>query len=444
MSESDLSLLDFIWRAGAVILLVAANGLFVAAEFGLVSARRTRIDRLAQDGDQKAKLAQKAIQSLDRYISGTQLGITVASLGLGWIGEPAVASAIEQLFRNLPAPLDQVATHAAASTIAFLIIIFLHIVLGELAPKAFALQHPEDTSRWLAAPLILFTQATNPFIWLLNGAANGLLRIVGAKPPSEAERVHQPEEIVMLVKQSKESGQLDDDDVRLIEGVFEFSEKRARDVMTPRTDVVGLPIDTTVDEALGLVSETGRSRYPVYRNSLDDIVGIVHVKQILVSLRDKKNVPISHLMMEPMFLPGTREIEDVLTDMQRLKAQMAVVLDEYGGTAGIVTMEDLIEEIVGEIYDEYDEAESLPDAGTDGITVAGDTEIDDLNKKFGLSIETEDYQTIGGLAFGKLGRLPQPGDRIQLDDLMLEVLEMEEKRVAKIRIVTVGKSQSSS
>ncbi|MFQ5704594.1 MAG: hemolysin family protein [Gemmatimonadales bacterium] len=444
MPESDLSLLDFIWRAGAVFLLVAANGLFVAAEFGLVAARQTRIDRLAHDGDKKAKLAQKAIQSLDRYISGTQLGITIASLGLGWIGEPAVASAIEQLFRNLPPPLDQIATHAAAATIAFLLIIFLHIVLGELAPKAFALQHPEATSRWLAAPLILFTQATNPFIWLLNGAANAILRLVGAKPPSEAERVHQPEEIVMLVKQSKESGQLEDEDVRLIEGVFEFSEKRARDVMTPRTEVVGLPADITIEEASDRVSEAGRSRYPVYRGSLDDIVGIIHVKQILAALRHNKGGTIAELMREPHFLPGTREIEDVLTDMQRLKTQVAVVLDEYGGTAGIVTMEDLIEEIVGEIYDEYDEAESLPDAGTEVITVAGDTEIDDINKKFGLGIETDDYQTIGGLAFGKLGRLPQPGDRVQMDGLVLDVLEMDERRVEKVQIIPVDNLEPGS
>ena len=239
----------------------------------------------------------------------------------------------------------------------------------------------------------------------------------------------------MLVKQSKESGDLEDEDVRLIEGVFEFTEKLARDVMTPRTEVFGLSTDISVGTAADQVAEVGRSRYPIYGESLDDIVGIVHAKDILSALREHGSDPISSLIRQPLFLPGTREIEDVLADMQRLKTHMAVVLDEFGGTAGVVTMEDLIEEIVGEIYDEYDEVESLPVAGKDGATVPGDTEIADLNKQFGVNIDGGDHQTIGGLVFGVLGRLPQQGDQVRQDGVVLEVLGMDKLRVDMVKLV---------
>lgn len=432
----DISLQSFLLRAAAVLVLVAANAFFVAAEFALVASRRTRIDAMVRKGDRKAKLAQKAIQSLDRYISGTQLGITAASLGLGWVGEPALAGAIGNTFQGLPAPFNAIATHAVASTIAFIIITFLHVVLGELAPKAVALLYPEATSRWVAAPLIGFTEATNPFIWVLNGSANALLRLFGMRPASEAERVHQPEEIVMIARQTQVAGQLASQDVRMIEGVFEFTEKHARDVMTPRTEVLALPADLTIADAVRRAADAGRSRYPVYRESLDDIVGIVHVKQLLRWMATRPAEPVTAVMREALFVPGTREVEDVLTDLKRLKAQMAVVLDEYGGTAGIVTMEDLIEEIVGEIYDEYDVAEPAPEVGADGVVLRGDTEIEDVNKRFGLKLSEDDYTTIGGFVFGELGRLPKSGDRIQVKGATFVVTDMDGRRVGKLKMTT--------
>lgn len=431
----DITLSQFLWRAAAVLILVAANAFFVAAEFSLVASRRTRIDAMVRRGDRQAKLAQKAIQSIDRYISGTQLGITAASLGLGWIGEPALAGAIESVFRGLPGPFDVIATHAVASTIAFLIITFLHIVLGELAPKAVALVHPERTSRLVAAPLIAFTEVTNPFIYVLNGSANLLLRLLGMRAPSEAERVHQPDELLMLARQSHRAGALDREDVRMIEGVFEFTEKTARDVMTPRTDVVAFPVDITIDEAARRAAQAGRSRYPVYRDSIDDVVGIVHVKQILAALTDGRDGQIASMMRPPIYVPGSREVEDVLADLKRLKAQIAIVLDEYGGTAGIVTMEDLLEEIVGEIYDEYDVTAPQPTTAQDGVTLPGDMEIEDVNTRFGLKLANGTYQTIGGFVFGSLGRLPAAGDRVETDQALLEVLAMDGRRVEKIKMV---------
>jgi CBS domain containing-hemolysin-like protein len=434
----DLSATSLLLRASAVMVLVAANAFFVAAEFALVAARRTRIEAMVRRGDAKAKAVKKAVQSLDRYISGTQLGITLASLGLGWIGEPAVARVLEAAFQNLPGPLDRVATHAVAATVAFLLITFLHIVLGELAPKAVALLYPETTSRWVAWPLIQFTTITNPFIWILNGTANRLVRLFGARPVSESERVHAPEEILMLLEQSQKSGRIARQDVKFIEGVFEFTEKTAKDVMTPRTQVVALANTLTVREAAERVAQTGRSRYPVYRGSLDDIVGVVHAKQILSRLLTRPEDPVESIAREALFVPGTREVEDVLADMKRLKTHIAIVLDEYGGTAGIVTMEDLLEEIVGQIYDEYDRSEPAAVTAADGIVLPGSLEIEEANERYHLGLSEEEYQTVGGYVFGKLGRLPKAGDRVPIPGGTLEVLEMDGKRVGRIKLTRTG------
>jgi CBS domain containing-hemolysin-like protein len=273
----------------------------------------------------------------------------------------------------------------------------------------------------------------------LNGSANGLLRLFGIRAPGEAERVHQPEEILMLVRQSQRAGSLEREDVRMIEGVFEFTEKNARDVMTPRTDIVALDADVTVAQAAEQIKGVGRSRYPIYGETPDDVLGTVHIKDILAAMPERGHEPITSIARDPFFVPGTREVEDVLADMKHLKAQMAVVLDEYGGTAGIVTMEDLLEEIVGEIYDEYDRTEPLPQADTDGVVLPGETEIEDLNEQFTVALSDEDYQTIGGFVFGALGRLPKPGDRVSVGTLKFEVLSMDGRRVGRLRMSGAGR-----
>ncbi len=417
----------------AVVVLVLANAFFVAAEFALVGARKTRLDELARAGDGKARLARRAVQSLDRYISATQLGITLASLGLGWIGEPALAHLIEGGFAWLPAPAGVVATHATASIIAFIIITVLHIILGELVPKALALLYPEAVSTWVAAPLMGFSWVMAAPIAILNGTANRLLRLMGIDPPGETERLHSPEEIRMLVEQSTEGGSLLQEDARLLEGVFEFSEKTAQEVMTPRTQMVALEADRTVEEAADEVAVARRSRYPVYTESLDEIVGVVHTKDILTALRSHPGQPLREVMRPPLFVPGTREVEDVLADMKRLKTHLAVVLDEYGGTAGLVTMEDLLEEIVGPIYDEYDRQERAP-ADDVAPRLDGATPISDFNAEYDESLDDTDYTTIGGYVFGQLGRLPRPGDRVSAGAHALEVLEMEGRRVKSLRL----------
>ena len=417
-----------------VLLLVAANAFFVAAEFALVGARRTRLDEMARAGDGKARLARKAVGSLDRYISATQLGITLASLGLGWIGEPALAHLFEGAFAGFPAPLNVLATHTVAVAIAFSIISILHIVLGELVPKALALLYPETISSWLAAPLMGFAWVMSVPIYILNGAANRLLRLVGVEPPSDAERLHSPEEIRMLVEQSTEGGSMLKGDARMLEGVFEFSEKTAQEVMTPRTQMKALEADLTIEEASDEVAVARRSRYPVFTESLDEIVGIVLAKDLLTALRQQPGQPVRTIMRPPLFVPGTREVEDVLTDMKRLKVHLAVVLDEYGGTAGLVTMEDLLEEIVGPIYDEYDPQDRA--ATPEGAPLLdGATAISDFNSEHDAELDDAEYNTVGGYVFGELGRLPRVGDRVGVGERVLEVAEMEGRRIRSLRLL---------
>ena len=410
------------------------NAFFVASEFALVGARRTRLEEMARAGDRKSGLARRAVQSLDRYISATQLGITLASLGLGWIGEPALAHLIEDLIGFLPDTAAVIAAHTVASIVAFAIITVLHIILGELVPKALALLFPEQVSGWVVVPLMGFSWVMAGPIWLLNGTANWLLRVFGIDPPGEHERLHSPEEIRILVEQSTEGGSLLTQDARLLEGVFEFSEKTAQEVMTPRTRMEALAADMTVEAAADEVAELGRSRYPVYTESLDEIVGVVHAKDILAALRQRPDALVKDVMREPFFVPATREVEDVLTDMKRLKSHLAVVLDEYGGTAGLVTMEDLLEEIVGDIYDEYDASEALRPA--EGAPVLdGSMTVADFNERFETTLDDTDYNTLGGYVFGELGRLPKRGDRVIVEGRTLEVVEMDGRRVKSLRLV---------
>ena len=430
-----LSSSSLLLRGAVLVALVAANAFFVAAEFALVAARRTRIDAMVRQGDRKAKTVQAALQDLYGLLSATQLGITLASILLGYVAEDTVAILLRNLAEHLPLYLQWIARAGIASTVAVATVSFMHVVFGELAPKAWAISFPEAISRWIATPLILFSRIARPLTFLLNRSARLLLRLTGLRSsPQEMERIHSPEEIVMLAEQSQRSGALAKTDVRMIEGVFEFTEKTARDVMTARTDVIALPADLTVAAATDRIAAAGRSRYPVYGASLDEIVGMVHAKQILALVRSEPDRKLGTIVREPLFVPGTAEIEDVLADMKRRKVHLAVVLDEYGGTAGILTMEDLLEEIVGKIYDEYDRGDPKTPAGEE-VSIPGALDLADANEKYGFGITDQDYHTIGGWVFGKLGRLPRKGDRVSVKGGALEVLEMQGKRVGRLRLV---------
>jgi len=425
-------------RLLAVVALVLANAFFVAAEFALVAARRTRIEAMVRRGDRKARTVQAALQDLYRQLSAAQLGITVASILLGYVSEDTVAHLFRDWFAALPPLLDFLTRGGVASTVAVAVVSFLHVVFGEQAPKAWAITHAESTSRWVAAPLIIFSWITRPFTDVLNWSAGRVGRLLGLKgTTAELEQIHSPEELRMLVEQSRKRGKLDADDARLLQGVFEFSEKTAREVMTPRTEMVALPADLTLEQAADQVAVAGRSRYPVYGESLDDILGVVHAKDILAGLRSAKGGTLRAVLRPAMFVPGTREVEDVLADMKRQKIHLAIVLDEFGGTAGLVTMEDLLEEIVGPIYDEYDQPGGELRVAPPGAApvISGATPLRDVNRVFGLELDEQDYTTIGGFLFGAIGRLPKEGDQVAVKGAVFEILEMEGRRVGKVRVV---------
>jgi CBS domain containing-hemolysin-like protein len=424
----------------ALVGLVAVNGFFVAAEFALVAARRTRLDEMAQEGHRGAALAGRAVDKLPRLISATQLGITAASLGLGWLGEPTVARLIDGWFTALPESASEFATHGVAVAIAFTIITFVHIILGELVPKGVALVHPEETACWLAPPLIAFAWLAAWPIACLDRISNLLLNALRINPSGESERLHSPEEIRMLVEQSHEGGTLHKHDARMLEGVFEFSEKTAEEVMTPRTKIVALASGLSIPDAADQVVEAELSRYPVFGKSPDDILGIVHAKDILSALRKGTTGPVGQLIRPPLFVPATKEVEDVLTDMKRLKVHMAVVLDEHGGTYGIVTMEDLLEEIVGDILDEYDEPEAVAPLDPADVVTEGSQPISEFNADNDVTLDDAHYNTVGGYVFGMIGRLPRPGDRVEAGGLMLEVIEMEGRRIKSLRVRSLGDS----
>jgi CBS domain containing-hemolysin-like protein len=431
-------------RLLAVIVLVAANAFFVAAEFALVASRRTRIEAMIRRGDRKARTVRQALNNLYRLLSATQLGITLTSILLGYVAEDTVAHLFRDWFSALPPSLEFLTRGGIASVVAVGTISFLHVVFGELGPKTWAITYPEATSRWVATPLIVFSWITRPFNFLLNASARLILRVIGIRSSSpELDRVHSPEELRMLVEQSRKTGGLGAGDARLLEGVFEFSEKNAREVMTPRTAIVALPAEASLAEAADRVAAAGRSRYPVTGDSLDDVVGIVHAKDILRGLLSGSEAPVQDIARPAFFVPGTREVEDVLADMKRQKVHLAIVLDEFGGTAGLVTMEDLLEEIVGPIYDEYDQAPPTAAAGVAGGVgsgeggvpiVAGSTEIAEVNRLLRLQLDDADYTTIGGLIFGRLGRLPKVGDRVNLQGATFEILEMDGRRVGRVRV----------
>ncbi|HET9003892.1 MAG TPA: hemolysin family protein [Gemmatimonadaceae bacterium] len=424
------------WRLGAVVLLVLANAFFVAAEFALVGARRSRLDEMAAKGDGGARAAQYALRSLDRYISATQLGITLASLALGWIGEPAVAGALEALFDMFGAHVSSsVAETGATVAIGFTIITFLHIVIGELAPKSLALARPEGVSRWVARPLIGFAAITSPAIWVLNGASALMLRLTGMRPMSESERVHSPDELRLLVMQSRAHGVLDESDTAMLAGVFDFHSKKARDVMRPRTEIVALDVESSEKELRELLRSERYSRYPVYEDTLDNVIGVFLAKDFWLEERGAEPFSVRRYLREALYVPDSRLAERVLDDLRRTRAHMAVVLDEYGGTAGVLTLEDLVEQVIGDIADEYD-ATTRTSIETDGVLeLAGSMSLVDVRRDHRVPVPDGEWSTLGGYTFARLGRLPKIADRVPYPGGELEVVAMDGRRVAAVRVI---------
>jgi len=430
-------------RIVAIAVLLAVNGYFVAVEFALARSRRTRLEAMARTGDSLARVALRATSQLSRMLSATQLGITLCSLGIGALTQDALAGPFAAWLATLPAGLDTGVRMGVGAAIAIAVVSYFHVVFGELAPKSLAFTRPERVARLLAPGLVGFEWVMRPFTWTLNRSAEIVQRALGYKHLEDDHAAHSSEELRLLIEQSEEGGVLHAGDATLIEGVFEFSEKNAREVMTPRTEIDALHVESTLDETLTLVEETRRSRYPVFDASIDHVIGLVLTKDLIPVLRNPASPASSGLqgfsirsIMRPIHVvPGSREVEEVLADFKRLKEHLAIVLDEYGGTAGLVTMEDLLEEIVGEILDEKDE---LPEPESrespDLVVIAGSTNISDLNERFALTVPDDDYTTIGGFVFGALGRLPRVGDRLTAGGAVFNVREMDGRRIETLAV----------
>ena len=425
--------------------LVVLNGLFVAAEFAFVKIRSTQVDTLEREGKAGAGMVRTATRRLDAYLAVCQLGITISSLGLGWLGEPAVATVIEPLFGLLGMPEGLL--HPIALAIAFGIITFLHVVFGELVPKTVAIQRTVGTSLFVAPLMRFFYYLLLPGTSLFNGTANAVTRMVGLPPAREGEDTHTEDEIRTLVGQSARQGMLEQDEEEMVGAVFELNDKVAREIMVPRPDVVSLPAEMDLRKLLSVAAAGNYTRYPVYEDdSSDRIVGAVHVKDVLRAVESEgvdANLTARDLAREVLVVPENRAIDGILEDFQKQEIQMAIVIDEWGSFEGLFTLEDIIEEIVGEIRDEFDEEEpairKLPDGS---YSIDGRIPIGVVNEALGSEFESEDFDTIGGLVLGAIGRAPEVGDEVRLDGYLLSVDEVEGPRIAQVIVRETPEEES--
>ncbi|HEX8617180.1 MAG TPA: hemolysin family protein [Thermoanaerobaculia bacterium] len=423
------------WLLVLAFLFVVANGFFVAAEFAIVKVRSTQLTELAEQGSVRAKMARKLTRHLDAYLSATQLGITLASLALGWIGEPAFHHILKPIFANFGA---EKFAHTASATAAFFIISTLHIVLGELAPKSIAIQKPVGTSLWIAHLLHAFYVVTYPAIWLLNGISRGLLRMIGIQPAGEhADAAHSPEELRLILRGSEKAGILSEENREIIEGVFQFSKRTARQIMVPRIDVVVLSTTRSIEENLEKIRTTRHTRYPLCEGSLDQTIGLIHVKDLLLAQLRGPGRNLHDLKREILFVPENSTVDSLLSQFIEHKTHMAVVLDEYGGASGIVSLENITEELFGQIQDEFDrERPEIEPLGNGRYRVRGDYLIEDLADRLKIDVGEPEEETVGGYVAARLGREVTPGDKVELGDLAISVLEAERFRVRWVMVVT--------
>jgi CBS domain containing-hemolysin-like protein len=444
MFESSLTL-DLLGLV-AVVVLVLLNGFFVAAEFSLVSVRHTRIAELIETGNTKAEIVREALKNPDRVIAATQLGITLASLGLGWIGEPALSHLIEPILNLFPAEFRPGLSHSLSAGLAFAMITFLHVVVGELAPKSIALQNPEGTSLVVAGPTLWSERLFKPFIWALNGTGNALLRLVGVEPASGHQLVHSVEELKMLVTASTEGGAVAQQEGELLHAIFDFGDLLARQVMIPRTEITAVEADLPLDEILPLITESTYTKIPVYDDDLDNLLGIIHVKDLLRTMQEPgwQKSTVRSLVREPLYIPETLPVSTLLRDLRDNRQHIAIVLDEFGGTAGLVTLEDLVEEIVGEVSDPFDkftpEIERLSDGSylIDGLCL-----MEDVNDSLELELSDPAYDTIAGYTLGKMGRIPKVGEKIESDQVIIEIEAMDGMRIDRLKLTRKDKKSSS-
>jgi putative hemolysin len=417
---------DDVLRILLVLLLIAGNAIFVAAEYALVTARRSRLEERAAAGSRTAARALKLMDEPVRFISTVQVAITVFGILLGAVAQPLLA-----------AYFDGLVAYALAFLIAFAIITYLTVVLGELVPKAMALQKSETLAMVLAIPLDLLTRVAGPLVWLLEASAHGVTRAFGVEPAPAGVHGYTREDILHTVAEAEDTGVIEEAEEEMLYKVFNFAGKEAHEVMVPRPQVVAISVDIPAEEALAALVDSPYTRYPAYRGSLDEIAGILHVRDLFSALNDRgiAQVRLEELLRPAYFVPETKDLAALLADFRRSKQHLAIVVDEYGAMEGIVTLEDLLEEIVGEIEDEFD----LPDESVERVDartvrIDGTFPIDDFNEQFLTALPGEDYHTVAGFAFGLLGRAPEEGDELEYDGLRLRVLDVEGTRIGRLEI----------
>jgi putative hemolysin len=416
-----------------ILLLVLGNAIFVAAEYALVTARRPRLEEMAKGGNRRARTALAMLDEPVRFISTIQVGITVFSILLGAIGATFLARF-----------LDDWMPEELAFIISFLFLTYLSVVLGELVPKSIALQRAERLAVWLAVPLDWLGRVANPLVWILQKSADTIARLFGVRPAPAGLTMHTEEDIRLIVAQTEEIQAAEEE---MLYKVFDFADKEAHDVMVPRPEVVALSVDLPPQEALAAVIDSPYTRYPVYRDSLDDMLGILHVRDLFHALYDRgiENVKVEHIVRPAYVVPETKDLASLLAEFRRQNQHMALVVDEYGAVQGIVTLEDLLEEIVGEIEDEYDlPDESIERVDERHIRIHGTFSIDDFNEQFGTALPQEDYHTIAGFVFGELGRAPQPGDEVDYDGLRFRVVEVDGQRIERLEVEFVERELEDS
>ena len=430
MDETLLTWLNLLMA----LVLVGLNGFFVAAEFALVRVRESRIVQLEQEGSARAGVVRETLRDLDSNLSVCQVGITVASLALGWVGEPAVSHLIEPVLASFGVGSDQVVT-VVSVIIGFGVITYAHLVFGEQAPKYYSIQRAERVSLWISRPLNLFRLVLRPVVWVVNASTNFILRPWGIRLGEEME-AHSEEELRIMITSSTASGVLDPEEREYLNNVFDFGDRVAREIMVPRPDIEALPSDVPLAELAEKAAFGRYTRYPVYEEELDNILGAVHVKDLFRAAgEDPKGFDIREVVRECLVVPENKPIEQILREFQSRKLQMAIVIDEWGSVEGLITIEDVLEEIVGEIQDEFDEGEAAIEPISDGLfAIDGRIPITDVNEHFNLDLPHEDFDTIGGYVLGSLGRPPEAGDSVEADGATLHVKSVDGQRVSMLTL----------
>ena len=431
------------WYLLIALALLVANGFFVGAEFAVIAARRTKIDGLAASGDLRARLAQKSIKELSFMLAGCQLGITMASLGLGAVAEPAVAHLIESGLHSV-ADLPEGLLHSISFVVALTIVVFFHMVLGEMAPKNIAIAEPEKSALWLAIPLRIYANLFRPFIRGLNAIANVGTRLFRVEPQEERTEVHTAGELRAMIADSAREGMVDAFEHRLLSGAIGFGTRDAASIMVPRTEMVAVPSTVTPGELETRVLESGHSRFPVYASDLDNVLGFVHAKDLLKMPVEARDAPLERRWIRQMLVvPESLRLHPLLVNMRRERHQFALVVDEHGGTSGVVTLEDLLEELVGEIRDEYDFTEAgVEQLGERRFLVPGSYPIYEAEERLGIDLPPGEYETVAGFIMGRLGRIPKRRDVIEHEGWRLRVRAMHRRRVVQVLIEPVEEHEA--